>query len=264
MAPHHARWHHRKGSKVNNIFQTAGRFLRANAPALLTGLGVAGIFSTAVLAARGGQKAQQHLSEMPAGLSPREKFEETWTYYVPAALTAVGSAACVIAGHTVSTRRQAALMSLYTLSETTLEEYKQQAAEVLGPKKEKEISAAAAEAHVREYPPAQEFLLADPEKQLFLETMTGRYFNSSVESLRQAAIDMNEEIMRSDYVLLNDWYERIGLDRVQIGDETGWNHTKKIELEFDAVPFKGKDETTKPIMVCRYRHNPIPQPYAIW
>lgn len=247
-----------------NIFQTAGRFLRANAPVILTGLGVAGVFSTAVLAAKGGQKAQQHLSEQPAGLTPREMLEETWQFYVPAAISAIGTATVIIAGHTVSTRRQAALMGLYTLSETTLEEYKAQTAEIVGPKKEQEIAAAASEAHVREFPPSQEFLLADPEKQLFLETMTGRYFNSSVELLRQAAIDMNEEIVNSDYILLNDWYERIGLARVQIGDETGWNHTKKIELEFSAVPFKGVDESTKPIMVVNYRHNPIPQPYSVW
>jgi hypothetical protein len=231
---------------------------------ILTGMGVAGVFSTAVLAAKGGQKANQHLSELPADLTPREMLEETWRFYVPALISAVGTAACVVGAHTVNTRRQAALLSLYTLSETTLEEYKREAASILGPKKEHEISSAASEAHVREYPPAQEFLLADPEKQMFLEAMSGRYFNSSVEALRQAAIDMNEEIIQTDYILLNNWYDRIGLAGVQLGDEMGWNHKAMIELEFDSVLFKGKDELTRPIMVVRYRKNPVPQPYAVW
>lgn len=247
-----------------NALNATTNALKQNAPMLLTAVGIGGVFTTAILAARGGMKAQQHLSEQPAGLSAREKFGETWQFYIPAGIMALTTAGCILGAHTVHTRRQAALFSLYTISETARNEFREQAEAILSPKQYDEIQNSASEAHIREFPPTQEFLLADPEKQMFLETMTGRYFNSSVETLRQAAIDMNEQIVNSDYILLNDWYERIGLDRVQIGDETGWNHKKMIELEFDAVPFKQADQSTKPIMVVRYRHNPVPQPYAVW
>lgn len=238
-----------------------GDFVKSNAPAILTSLGVTGLIGTAVLAVKAGKDAQQHLSEQPAGLSWKEEIAETWRFYIPVAITGGVAIACIVGAQSLNKKRQLALIGLYTISEGALAEYKDSALEVLGPKKESEVRERVAKKAVEGNNPSKEFLLANPNEQLFLETMTGRYFNSSVESLRQAQNDINEMIVNSDYALLNDWYERIGLDRVQIGDETGFNHRNKVELQFSAIPFEQEGEATKPIMVVSYRFNPVPQPY---
>lgn len=236
-------------------------FVKQNAPAILTSLGVTGLVGTAVLAVKAGKDAQQHLSEQPAGLSFKEEIAETWRFYIPVVITGGVAIACIVGAQSLNSKRQLALVGLYTISEGALAEYKEGALEVLGPKKEGEIREKVAKRAIESNNPSKEFLLANPNEQLFLETMTGRYFNSSVEALRQAQNDINEQILADDYALLNDWYERIGLDRVQIGDETGFNHKHKVELQFSAIPFEQEGEATKPIMVVSYRFNPVPQPY---
>lgn len=238
-----------------------GDLIKANGPLILTSLGVTGLVGTAVLAHKAGQDAADHLANQPAGLSRREKFGEVWVYYIPTFITGGVAIACIVGAQSINTKRQAALLGLYTISEGALAEYKDAAFDVLGPKKEAEIVERVAKREVESNPPSKEFILANPNDQLFMETMTGRYFNSSVETLRQAQNDINEMIVNNDYALLNDWYERIGLDRVQIGDETGFNHKHKVELQFSAIPFEQEGEATKPIMVVSYRFNPVPQPY---
>ena len=60
--------------------------------------------------------------------------------------------------------------------------------------------------------------------------MSGRYFKSTIEKIRQAENDINYRLNREDSVSLNELYDLLGLDSIDIGDRVGWNLRDKSDL----------------------------------
>src|SRR5690606_1760427 len=111
----------------SKIAKNLGRTLSDNSPVILTGMAVAGTVSAAILAAKGGMQAQQELDalleEVEEGRANEElltfqgKVKTTWKFYIPAGLMTGATVACVIGAHSVNTRRNAAIMSAYSLTD---------------------------------------------------------------------------------------------------------------------------------------------------
>ena len=57
---------------------------------------------------------------------------------------------------------------------------------------------------------------------LFYDTFSGRYFRSSVESIRTAENEMNRAAACGEFVSLNTFYDTLGLDSIKFGDDFGW------------------------------------------
>ena len=139
-------------NKIGQIAKNLGGVISKNSPHILTGIGCAGVVSTAVLAVKATPKATIILEKEEEyrerkrlqSLTKMEKVRLTWKCYIPAAVTGVCSAACIIGASSISARRNAALVTAYTISETALKEYKDKAVEVVGPKKEQAIRDAVA------------------------------------------------------------------------------------------------------------------------
>ena len=55
--------------------------------------------------------------------------------------------------------------------------------------------------------------------------ITGRYFRSSKESIREAVNDLNDQLNNGDYAPLNVLYYCINLEETKIGDYLGWNRS---------------------------------------
>ena len=60
-------------------------------------------------------------------------------------------------------------------------------------------------------------------KQLFFDSYSSRYFESTMEDVLKAEYDLNRDLTLEDHVTLNRFYEYLGLDRVDGGDEIGWS-----------------------------------------
>ena len=56
-----------------------------------------------------------------------------------------------------------------------------------------------------------------------MDSITGRYFRSDLDSIKKAVIELNMEISHQNYISLNEFYSNIGLDRISNGDNLGWN-----------------------------------------
>ena len=133
---------------IANTLKSLQKTMRKHSPAILTGIGIAGMAAAAVMAVRATPKALRMVDdrEIEDGkrLTTSEIVKTTWKCYIPAAVTGVCSAACIIGASSISARRNAALVTAYTISETALKEYKDKAVEVVGPKKEQAIRDAVA------------------------------------------------------------------------------------------------------------------------
>ena len=115
-----------------------------HSPEILTGVGIAGMVTTTVMAVRATPKAIQLLDEEKRRqhankLEPMDVVKTAWKCYIPAAVTGTVSVACLIGASSVNARRNAALTAAYTISESTLRDYQKKVVETIGEKKEQTV-----------------------------------------------------------------------------------------------------------------------------
>lgn len=229
-----------------------------NLPAILTGLGVAGSISSVVLAVRVTPEAHRRImdaqSETTEDITIGDKVKLTWMLYVPAATTLSITIASVIAAHSVNTRRQVAIASLYAVTEKALVDYREKVVQELGKKADTKVRDELAKDYIMSAPMATaEVFITNTGESLFLDSMTGRYFKSDMQTVRTAVNDVNEEINKFNSCSHNDFYHKIGLPSVAIGEEHGWNVDQKLELNYSAQI--AEDDT--PCIVLEYLSFPV-------
>lgn len=221
-----------------------------NAPALLTGMGIAGMYAAVGQAVVATPKAvrliEQRKEELWVDeLTPVETVKTVWKCYIPTAISCAVSTACIIGANSVHGKRNAALMTAYKLSETALTDYKEQVVETLGEKKEKVISEKVAQKQVEKNPPSNnEVIPTKAGNTLCMDSLCNRYFYSDIDFLHRAMASFNRDIvtdigMRAS---LNDFYSKIGLSPSDVGDYIGWN-IDDGELEVKPVPHLMEDNT---------------------
>lgn len=213
---------------VAKVFKTVRTFTSKHSPEILTGLGIAGMLTTTVLAVKSTPKALK-LIEMRKEeaevdkLTPIETVKTTWKCYIPAAVTGVASVACLIGASSVSMRRNAALATAYKLSETALSEYREKVVETIGEKKEKTIQEKVDKERIDKNPVSKnEVIITDRGTTLCYDYQSGRYFKSDIELIKKAVNEINRQMLIHDYVSLNEFYDELGLDHTPMGDELGW------------------------------------------
>lgn len=253
---------------INEIFKGLSKTIGENSPAILTGIGVAGTVSTAVLTARATVDAvhilhERHVEETQepdlsvkeslGAYSAREKIEIAWKCYVPAVATGVVTVACVLGANHVNSKRTTALVTAYSLTENAFKEYKEKVVEQIGVNKETKVRDAVAQDKLDRNPSAgREIIIAEGGDVLCYETYTGRYFKSDMETLRKAQNDINQQIISEMYASLNDFFNAIGLPNTSIGDTLGWTMDEMLELHFSALLEDGK-----PCIAVGYHSLPV-------
>lgn len=231
-------------NKVSLVKTTANvrQFINKRSPEILTGIGIAGMLTTTVLAVKATPKAMQLIEERKTEewtekLTPLEIVKTAWKPYIPAIVTGVTSTVCLIGASSVSAKRNAALATAYKLSETALNEYREQVIETIGEKKEKTIRDKVAEERVKKNPVSKnEVFVTNTGRTLCFDPISARYFYSSIETIKKAENNLNKEMLHafSGYVSLNDFYDEIGLDHTSVGDDLGWNTDKLIDINFSS------------------------------
>jgi Family of unknown function (DUF6353) len=228
-----------------------------NSTSLLTGMAVSGVVSTAYLTARATFKAAKiieqedrirvgeekavssRLAQVYRGgsmpMTTKEKIKLVWPYYVaPVGVGATTIAAIVLANHEAS-KKIAALTAATGVSERMLQEYKEKVLEKLGENKEQQLRDELAQDRVNKNPPPKEVIIATGGDVLFFDVTTGRYFMSSVETVKQAQNKINYDIINHMYASLSSFYDEIGLPPTPFSDQVGWNADNLIEVKFSTV-----------------------------
>lgn len=219
-------------SKINNFIKNTKCFLGKHSPEILTGIGVAGMVTSTVLAVKATPKALVLLEEARTNedgtledkLTILETVKVAWKPYVPAIAVGIASISCIIGASRVNYKRNAALATAYALSERTLINYRDKVIETLGEKKEKEVRDKISQDQIDRKPISSSQVIITPKgNTLFMDSITGRYFRSDLDSIKKAVIELNMEISHQNYISLNEFYSNIGLDRISNGDNLGWN-----------------------------------------
>lgn len=227
---------------LKQTIKSAERILTKYSPGILTGIGIAGMIGATFMAVKATPKAlylietKKEETEVEE-LTPIETIKTCWTCYIPATLTTVLSAVCLIGASTVSAKRNAALATAYSISEAALREYQEKVVEVVGEKKEKAVRDAVAKNQIERDPVTKsEVVIIDSNSNtLCYEPLSGRYFKSTIDKIKKAEIKLDRQMIQEMYVSLNDFYWEIGLDGTDLGDKMGWNLSKGyMDLSFSS------------------------------
>lgn len=207
---------------LHAFLRNTQRLVVDNSPNILTGIGVAGTVTTAVLAAKGGFKASHRLSDEDPYLSNKEKAKLTWKFYIPAASSGVVTIAAVLGSNHVNAHRTAAAVTAYSLTETAFSEYRDQVVKTLGEKEERKLRGRVAEEKVKKTAPGDNTIVVGSGSVLCCELHTGRYFMSSMEALRRAVNDINDRINHDLYVNLDEFYDALDIPHTTTSNRQGW------------------------------------------
>lgn len=219
-----------------SVFKSIKTFMSKRSPEILTGIGIAGMITTTILAVRATPKAlklieEKKKQEQTEKLTPIETVKVAWKPYIPAVVTCISSVACLVGSSSVSARRNAALYSAYKLSETALMEYKDKVIETIGEKKEQVIKDKIIDEKLKNNPVSNSnVIITNKGTSQCFDPLSGRYFESDIELIKKAINKLNEMLLHDmfGYVSLNDFYDELGLDHIDLGDDLGWNIQKGL------------------------------------
>jgi len=212
-------------NEIIKFAYTAKNAVIKNSPAILTGLGVGGLVTTVIFAIKATKKSDEDLiPHVDEELNFYEKFKICWPNYIPMASVGILSIACIISSNTINTRRQAALISAYSMSESMLKEYQDKIAETFGKKKEEEVRDAIQEDRIKKNPPKdEEITITGKGETLCMDAYSGRYFKSDIEHIKKKENEFNADLLRCMALTLNDWYDYLGLEHIKVGEQLGWS-----------------------------------------
>lgn len=243
---------------VTKLLNTAKHVIKKRSPEILTGIGIAGMVSTVVLAVKATPKAMELIEEEKSkrisdatveearewsenGGVPMKQIEVVkvaWKPYIPAVVTGVASVACIIGANSVHVRRNAALATAYQLSTTALADYREKVVETIGEKKEAQVRDKVSKKKIEENPVSNStIIMTGKGNTLIYDSHSDRYFRSDIDKVRNAVLDLNERMVNGNemYISLNDFYDEIGLKHTETGDSIGWRIDKgKIDIRYSA------------------------------
>lgn len=205
------------------IGKSVAVFLQKRSPEILTGIGIAGMGASVVLAVKGSKKAKEAIDDGKLH-TKSEVFKKTWKYYVPAAVSFGAGASCVIFASHTNYRRNAALAAACSVAESALNDYKSAVVETIGEKKEALIEEVKAKKQVQESNgPGQDIIFADSTDTICYDPWSDRYFRRDIDRIKRAIEDLSYQLRDDEFVTLNEFYDLIDVDRTKAGEVLGWN-----------------------------------------
>ena len=246
-------------SNITNIIKGIKASISRHSPEILTGIGIAGMVTTTILAVKATPKAiklieAEKRAKHVDALSPVDTVKTVWKCYIPAAMTGMSSIACLIGSNAINAKRNAALTTVYTLSEMARNEYKEKVIETIGEKKERTIKEKVDAERIKKDPVSKkEVIITEKGTTLCYDHVFGRYFKSDIDIINRAMNKINREIVINMYASLNDFYAELGLSPVEMGYDLGWNiDDGTIEIE----PSSQLADDGTPCLVIDYSVSP--------
>lgn len=261
---------------MNPLITKIAQVAQDNSTSILTGVGVAGTISTALLTGRASFKAARELDGLEqqfqihlennnlqgsgVTLTRRTKIASVWKFYIPPAGVGLITVSAIIMANRVAGKEAAALAAAYAVSEKALTDYREQVVKKLGAVKEGEIHDAFAEERMKNAN-NREVIIAGSGDVLCFDIMSGRYFQSSRNEIEKAEIAVNHEILGfTRGASLSEFYDNIGLAPTGFSDTVGWNHDHLCRVRF-STEISVDD---KPCLAIDFVEAPFPLYYKLW
>lgn len=228
--------------QLSNLLSNGLKLLKSNAPEILTAVGISGVVTTAYLSHKAATKTAHKLREVDptVKLDKKETAKLVWKNYIPPVASGAVTIGCIVAASRGHSRRTAAALATYSLTQKAFDEYREKVAEQVGKNKEQRIRDDLAQDRVLEDGRIKdgrtsEIIMWGYGEVICCELLTHRYFKSDMESLRRAENIINSKINRELYVTLDELYDVLDLPNTSQSDKMGWDSNKLLEFKFTSV-----------------------------
>lgn len=215
-------------------------YLKRGSPTILTCIGAIGVVATSAMAVRATPKALKLIHKDsqiehngdPYAYTKAEAIRSAWKCYIPSVLIGTSTIVCIFGANVLSRHQQAALTSAYALVNNAYQEYRSKVKELYGEEAHQRIVDSIAKDKCKDVyisspgifnSSSLDFDEHDPEdNRLFYDSFSKRYFESSVIRVIEAEYHLNRNWWLGAGICLNDFYELLGLDDIDGGDELSW------------------------------------------
>lgn len=230
--------------KLKELWNKTLNFTNQNSPTILTGLGVAGVFATGLMAYKAGPKAHRILEEYHKDkelIDPNDKetkkivvkqaAKDLAPILLPPILMGVATSACIIGSNRISSKRIAVISAAYSFAEHRLKDYQEKMLEVIGDKKRDQVKDSIAKKHLEQSDINENtnFIITGDGDMPSLDVYSNQKFRSSTEKIEQVinklSARMIEEISWGEddvFIELNDLYLALGLESTPYSKDFGW------------------------------------------
>ena len=214
---------------MNKLVRHAKVFLERNASTILTTIGGVGVVTTSVLAVKATPKAMRLVEKAEEAkgekLTKFETIKVAGPSYIPAVVTGAATIACIFGANALNKRQQAALMSAYALIDNSYKEYKRKVVELYG-----QEAADAVQAEIASDKYEESDISVAEGKELFFDSYSGRYFESTLADVRKAECEINRELNIGGYACINELYDMLGMPHIEGGSTIGWSTFADYEM----------------------------------
>ena len=242
--------------QFNGLVNEARSFVTKNSPTILTALAAAGVVSTAILAAEASIRSHKDYFMRAVGDEEHTKMDLVklyWKNYVPTLAMAGVTITCLIGSGRIYSTRSATLAALYGATEKAFSEYKGKVLESVGESKEQKIYEGVVQDRLNTNPVNNTLVyVTGSGNQLCYDMLSGRYFLSDMETIRQQVNALNQELINDTWVPLNRFYSLLGLENISLGNNIGWIPDNLVELIYTSKIA----EDGRPCLVLDYATEP--------
>lgn len=227
---------------IKNGLYSSKFFIEKNLPTILSGMAVAGVITTTIFTVHSTNQAKEAIEEekerqhIKIALPKKEVIKIAWKYYIPTAISAISTIACIVGSNSINLRRNAAIAGLYSITDASLKEYKEKVVNEIGKRKEEKIRNEINQEKIEANPPKDnQIIMTGYGSTLCWDALSDRYFRSDLEKLRQIQNDLNYRLLSEMWIPLNEVYIELGLNEIRLGYDLGWTVDHLVDFVFDAM-----------------------------
>lgn len=211
---------------IKPFLKTVGGWIKKNSTKLLTvgaiGANVAGY----CFMHKEAPIVRDRLKALPEDAGVMDKIKTAGPVYLPAAAMLLISSACTIGCCAVGDKRAAILSTLATTSQAFVEKYEKELVEKIGPEKVEEAKAKAIQETIKPEGSNNKICDTGYGTDIFYIPLTGTYFMSSPEAVRNAIADFNRDVTGSIWGSVAELCDKFGINENDYGTLAryfGWN-----------------------------------------
>lgn len=206
--------------KIRPIAKKVGRFLSDHAETILTGIGIIGVTTTAIFAAKDSVNAHSAIDEEQEfntePLTFWQKLDVSAPKYARTAISWLITCGCIAASNIISEKKKSSLMIAYTGIVALLEKYKNHLTEEELIRVENDILNESYESH-----PIED--LRGVDEVMFYDELSDRFFYSTMQDVHHAVEFLNDCMAWEGFAWVNNFYEALDLKSTEEGDWLGWS-----------------------------------------
>ena len=205
---------------MKGLVRSSQLFIKRNGSTILTVVGGVGVVTTTVLGIKATPKAlaliENAKKQKGEKLTKLEKIQAAAPVYIPTVVSGAATLACIFGANILNKRQQVGLASAYALLDSSYKEYKNKVQELYGEEAHNAVQEEVAKEKYEKIKPEFDELLVYDE-------FSGNYFSTTYIKLARAEYELNRNICMRGWADLNEFYEILGVDGIDGGDELGWS-----------------------------------------